>query len=61
MIPFFEPKVWIKNVKERESFDKIALKLGLSGYVIIGEKFEKKDEIKEKKYQFLNHISRFEI
>ena len=57
MVSFYEPLVRIEDKNELVEFDKIALRLGLKGLAILGEKYTKK---KVKRHE-LEHISRLEI
>ncbi|HUU77865.1 MAG TPA: RNase P subunit p30 family protein [candidate division Zixibacteria bacterium] len=57
MIPFFEPLVMIENSEDLAKFDEIAKRLGLKGFVILGEKYSEKKNSKSP----IEHISRLEI
>jgi len=56
MTPYFEPRVTIKEKTDSKLFEKIAKRLQLEGYVVLGEKY-KKEELLES----LQKITRIEI
>ncbi len=59
MTPYFEPRVEIPDMKDSELFDKIAKRLQLDGYIVLGEKYKKIGDSKIK--QTLQKITRIEI
>ncbi|NHJ32882.1 MAG: hypothetical protein FK732_08465 [Asgard group archaeon] len=59
MTPYFEPRVEIIEKKDSKLFDKIATRLQLDGYVVLGEKFKKSKDVKSE--QTLQKITRIEI
>ncbi|MGC9779073.1 MAG: hypothetical protein HZR80_07510 [Candidatus Heimdallarchaeota archaeon] len=60
MIPFIEPRVHITDKKEIKQYDEIAKRIGLSGYAVLGKKFQKKAK-PDSKNEFVKQYSRFEI
>ena len=56
MTPYFEPRVTIKEKTDSKLFEKIAKRLQLEGYVVLGEKYKKEDLLEP-----LQKISRIEI
>ncbi|MHA1532487.1 MAG: RNase P subunit p30 family protein, partial [Candidatus Heimdallarchaeota archaeon] len=59
MTPYFEPRVKIKEKTDSKLFEKIAKRLQLEGYVILGEKYKKSE--KESLVEPLQKITRVEI
>ena len=56
MTPYLEPRVTIKEKTDSKLFEKIAKRLQLEGYVVLGEKY-KKEDLKDP----LQKITRIEI
>ncbi len=59
MTPYFEPRVTINEKTDSKLFEKIAKRLQLEGYIILGEKYKKSK--KENLVEPLQKITRVEI
>ena len=59
MTPYFEPRVTIKEKKDSKLFEKIAKRLQLEGYVVLGEKFKRIKE--ENSEETIQKVTRIEI
>ena len=59
MTPYFEPRVTIKEKKDSKLFEKIAKRLQLDGYVVLGEKFKRNKE--EDSGETIQKVTRIEI